>query len=218
MLHLTGPFGSGQTCWEELSPGANIEEVETEVVEIEAKLEKVTEGTAELLCIQTQTKPGFTRNQKIERPDQWKRNIKYLWGIFSVVIGAGAGVLDLLRLPWTTCGALLGTGAGRPCGSWCDVPQALLTSPTVTSPIFSVPQLVKLCSGMIEAGKAYIGANKLFVSGIRDLSQHCQKDEMISEFLEKCGESLQEIINYHTVRAERVVVTGDGQRCFDALM
>lgn len=38
------------------------------------------------------------------------------------------------------------------------------------------------------------------------------------EFLEKCGESLQEIINYHTVRAERVVVTGDGQRCFDALM
>ncbi|XP_029688961.1 arf-GAP with coiled-coil, ANK repeat and PH domain-containing protein 3-like isoform X1 [Takifugu rubripes] len=60
-------------------------------------------------------------------------------------------------------------------------------------------KLVKLCSGMIEAGKAYIGANKLFVSGIRDLSQHCQKDEMISEFLEKCGESLQEIINYHTI-------------------
>lgn len=44
----------------------------------------------------------------------------------------------------------------------------------------SLPQLVKLCSGMIEAGKAYVGANKLFVSGIRDLSQHCQKDEMIS--------------------------------------
>lgn len=43
-----------------------------------------------------------------------------------------------------------------------------------------LPQLVKLCSGMIEAGKVYIGANKLFVSGIRDLSQHCQKDGMIS--------------------------------------
>lgn len=42
------------------------------------------------------------------------------------------------------------------------------------------PQLVKLCSGMIEAGKAYVGANKLFLSGIRDLSQHCQKDQMIS--------------------------------------
>uniref|UniRef100_A0A8C5E6Q9 Arf-GAP with coiled-coil, ANK repeat and PH domain-containing protein n=1 Tax=Gouania willdenowi TaxID=441366 RepID=A0A8C5E6Q9_GOUWI len=41
-------------------------------------------------------------------------------------------------------------------------------------------QLVKLCSGMIEAGKAYISANKLFVNGIRDLSQPCKKDEMIS--------------------------------------
>ncbi|KAM9344000.1 LOW QUALITY PROTEIN: arf-GAP with coiled-coil, ANK repeat and PH domain-containing protein 3 [Pholidichthys leucotaenia] len=60
-------------------------------------------------------------------------------------------------------------------------------------------KLVKLCSGMIEAGKAYISANKLFVNGIRDLSQQCKKDEMISECLEKCGESLQEIINYHMI-------------------
>uniref|UniRef100_A0A671TSQ9 Arf-GAP with coiled-coil, ANK repeat and PH domain-containing protein n=1 Tax=Sparus aurata TaxID=8175 RepID=A0A671TSQ9_SPAAU len=35
---------------------------------------------------------------------------------------------------------------------------------------FSSPQLVKLCSGMIEAGKAYVSANKLFVNGIRDLN------------------------------------------------
>lgn len=46
------------------------------------------------------------------------------------------------------------------------------------------PQLVKLCSGMIEAGKAYASANKLFVNGIRDLSQQCKKDEMISVSLE----------------------------------
>ncbi|XP_036960637.1 arf-GAP with coiled-coil, ANK repeat and PH domain-containing protein 3 isoform X5 [Acanthopagrus latus] len=59
--------------------------------------------------------------------------------------------------------------------------------------------LVKLCSGMIEAGKAYVSANKLFVNGIRDLSQQCKKDEMISECLEKCSESLQEIINYHMI-------------------
>ncbi|XP_045912387.1 arf-GAP with coiled-coil, ANK repeat and PH domain-containing protein 3 isoform X5 [Micropterus dolomieu] len=52
---------------------------------------------------------------------------------------------------------------------------------------------------MIEAGKAYVSANKLFVNGIRDLSQQCKKDEMISECLEKCGESLQEIINYHMI-------------------
>ncbi|KAJ8258111.1 hypothetical protein GJAV_G00193270 [Gymnothorax javanicus] len=60
-------------------------------------------------------------------------------------------------------------------------------------------KLVKLCSGMIEAGKAYISANKLFISGIRDLSQQCKKDEMISECLEKCGESLREIVNYQTI-------------------
>ncbi|KAG9352734.1 hypothetical protein JZ751_017310, partial [Albula glossodonta] len=60
-------------------------------------------------------------------------------------------------------------------------------------------KLVKLCSGMIEAGKAYVSANKLFVGGIRDLSQQCKKDQMISECLEKCGESLQEIVNYHMI-------------------
>uniref|UniRef100_A0AAQ4QF09 Arf-GAP with coiled-coil, ANK repeat and PH domain-containing protein n=1 Tax=Gasterosteus aculeatus aculeatus TaxID=481459 RepID=A0AAQ4QF09_GASAC len=60
-------------------------------------------------------------------------------------------------------------------------------------------KLVKLCSGMIEAGKAYVSANKLFVNGIRDLSQQCKKDETISECLEKCSESLQEIINYHMI-------------------
>uniref|UniRef100_A0A8C2AMG5 Arf-GAP with coiled-coil, ANK repeat and PH domain-containing protein n=1 Tax=Cyprinus carpio TaxID=7962 RepID=A0A8C2AMG5_CYPCA len=63
----------------------------------------------------------------------------------------------------------------------------------------SVHQLVKLCSGMIEAGRVYISANKLFVNGIRDLSHHCKKEEMISGCLEKCGESLQEIVNYHLI-------------------
>uniref|UniRef100_A0A8C1M3R6 Arf-GAP with coiled-coil, ANK repeat and PH domain-containing protein n=1 Tax=Cyprinus carpio TaxID=7962 RepID=A0A8C1M3R6_CYPCA len=53
---------------------------------------------------------------------------------------------------------------------------------------------------MIEAGRVYISANKLFVNGIRDLSHHCKKEEMISGCLEKCGESLQEIVNYHLVR------------------
>uniref|UniRef100_A0AAY5L001 Arf-GAP with coiled-coil, ANK repeat and PH domain-containing protein n=1 Tax=Esox lucius TaxID=8010 RepID=A0AAY5L001_ESOLU len=48
------------------------------------------------------------------------------------------------------------------------------------SAVKSETVLVKLCSGMIEAGKAYVSANKLFVNGIRDLSQQCKKDEMIS--------------------------------------
>ncbi|XP_029434249.1 arf-GAP with coiled-coil, ANK repeat and PH domain-containing protein 3 isoform X1 [Rhinatrema bivittatum] len=60
-------------------------------------------------------------------------------------------------------------------------------------------KLVKLCSGMLEAGKAYLTTNKHFVSGVRDLSQQCRKDEMISECLDKFGDSLQEMINYHTI-------------------
>ncbi|XP_069466201.1 arf-GAP with coiled-coil, ANK repeat and PH domain-containing protein 3 isoform X2 [Ambystoma mexicanum] len=60
-------------------------------------------------------------------------------------------------------------------------------------------KLVKLCSNMIEAGKAYINTNKHFVSGIRDLSQQCKKDEMISECLDKFGDSLQEMNNYHMI-------------------
>lgn len=42
------------------------------------------------------------------------------------------------------------------------------------------PQLVKLCSGMVEAGKAYVSTSRLFVSGVRDLSQQCQGDTVIS--------------------------------------
>uniref|UniRef100_A0A8C2EDF2 Arf-GAP with coiled-coil, ANK repeat and PH domain-containing protein n=1 Tax=Cyprinus carpio TaxID=7962 RepID=A0A8C2EDF2_CYPCA len=67
----------------------------------------------------------------------------------------------------------------------------------------SVHQLVKLCSGMIEAGRVYISANKLFVNGIRDLSHHSVLIFKIfvsfQGCLEKCGESLQEIVNYHLI-------------------
>ena len=60
------------------------------------------------------------------------------------------------------------------------VDNRTLMAPPVSPLVPSLPQLVKLCSGMIEAGKAYVNANKLFVNGIRDLSQQCKKDEMIS--------------------------------------
>uniref|UniRef100_A0A8C1I432 Arf-GAP with coiled-coil, ANK repeat and PH domain-containing protein n=1 Tax=Cyprinus carpio carpio TaxID=630221 RepID=A0A8C1I432_CYPCA len=63
--------------------------------------------------------------------------------------------------------------------------------------------LVKLCSGMIEAGRAYISANKLFINGIRDLSHHSvlifRLFVSLQECLEKCGGSLQEIVNYHMI-------------------
>uniref|UniRef100_A0A3P8YHV5 Arf-GAP with coiled-coil, ANK repeat and PH domain-containing protein n=1 Tax=Esox lucius TaxID=8010 RepID=A0A3P8YHV5_ESOLU len=56
-----------------------------------------------------------------------------------------------------------------------------LSPPPSPSPSISPSlQLVKLCSGMIEAGRAYVSANKLFVNGIKDLSQQCKKEEMIS--------------------------------------
>uniref|UniRef100_A0A3Q3JQQ8 Arf-GAP with coiled-coil, ANK repeat and PH domain-containing protein n=1 Tax=Monopterus albus TaxID=43700 RepID=A0A3Q3JQQ8_MONAL len=40
-------------------------------------------------------------------------------------------------------------------------------------------KLVKLCIGMIDAGKAYNAANKQFVNGIRELAQQSTKDDVI---------------------------------------
>uniref|UniRef100_A0A674APB0 Arf-GAP with coiled-coil, ANK repeat and PH domain-containing protein n=1 Tax=Salmo trutta TaxID=8032 RepID=A0A674APB0_SALTR len=53
---------------------------------------------------------------------------------------------------------------------------------------------------MIDAGKAYNTANKQFVNGIRELAASSTKDEVIESSLTKFAESLQEMINYHTVR------------------
>uniref|UniRef100_A0A8C1W6W9 Arf-GAP with coiled-coil, ANK repeat and PH domain-containing protein n=1 Tax=Cyprinus carpio TaxID=7962 RepID=A0A8C1W6W9_CYPCA len=61
----------------------------------------------------------------------------------------------------------------------CDYSNAVIISPHALYDIDNFT-LVKLCGGMIEAGKAYVTANKLFINGIRDLSQQCKKDQMIS--------------------------------------
>ncbi|CAL8272360.1 unnamed protein product [Arctogadus glacialis] len=71
-------------------------------------------------------------------------------------------------------------------------------------------KLVKLCIGMIDAGKAYNTANKLFVNGIRELAQQSTKDEVIESSLTKFAESLTEMINYHTIlfdQAQRSIKT-----------
>ncbi|KAJ8278800.1 hypothetical protein COCON_G00058660 [Conger conger] len=60
-------------------------------------------------------------------------------------------------------------------------------------------KLVKLCIGMIDAGKAYNTANKQFVGGIRELAQQSASDEVIESSLTRFAESLQEMINYHTI-------------------
>uniref|UniRef100_A0A673LXE5 Arf-GAP with coiled-coil, ANK repeat and PH domain-containing protein n=1 Tax=Sinocyclocheilus rhinocerous TaxID=307959 RepID=A0A673LXE5_9TELE len=61
-------------------------------------------------------------------------------------------------------------------------------------------KLVKLCIGMIDAGKAYNTANRQFVNGIQELAQTSAKDDVIESSLSKFAENLQEMINYHTVR------------------
>uniref|UniRef100_A0A9J8DLX4 Arf-GAP with coiled-coil, ANK repeat and PH domain-containing protein n=1 Tax=Cyprinus carpio carpio TaxID=630221 RepID=A0A9J8DLX4_CYPCA len=45
---------------------------------------------------------------------------------------------------------------------------------------------------MIEAGKAYVTANKLFINGIRDLSQQCKKDQMISILFDQAQRSVKQ--------------------------
>ncbi|XP_021099315.1 arf-GAP with coiled-coil, ANK repeat and PH domain-containing protein 3 isoform X3 [Heterocephalus glaber] len=85
-------------------------------------------------------------------------------------------------------------------GAVTTVSAACLEKLTCPSPAhLSCPQLVRLCSGMIEAGKAYVTTNRLFVSGVRDLSQQCQGDTVISECLQRFGDSLQEMVNFHTI-------------------
>ncbi|XP_056614199.1 arf-GAP with coiled-coil, ANK repeat and PH domain-containing protein 2-like [Triplophysa dalaica] len=64
-------------------------------------------------------------------------------------------------------------------------------------------KLVKLCIGMIDAGRAYNTANKQFVTGIRELAQQSAKDDVIESSLTKFAESLQEMINYHTILFEQ---------------
>uniref|UniRef100_A0A673M3P8 Arf-GAP with coiled-coil, ANK repeat and PH domain-containing protein n=1 Tax=Sinocyclocheilus rhinocerous TaxID=307959 RepID=A0A673M3P8_9TELE len=59
-------------------------------------------------------------------------------------------------------------------------------------------KLVKLCIGMIDAGKAYNTANRQFVNGIQELAQQSAKDDVIESSLNKFAENLQEMINYHT--------------------
>ncbi|XP_058616927.1 arf-GAP with coiled-coil, ANK repeat and PH domain-containing protein 2-like isoform X3 [Onychostoma macrolepis] len=60
-------------------------------------------------------------------------------------------------------------------------------------------KLVKLCIGMIDAGKAYNTANRQFVNGIRELAQQSTKDDVIESSLNTFAENLQEMINYHTI-------------------
>ncbi|KAK7905133.1 hypothetical protein WMY93_017740 [Mugilogobius chulae] len=136
----------------ETNSPANIDEVETEVVEIEAKLDKsvsVADGSPVKLVLLLFFRPSAAN---------------------SPVLG---DLLDLSAL--YLCLEHVHTRAKK-----------LLHSLKKRS------RLVKLCSGMIEAGKAYVSANKLFVSGIRDLSQQCHKEPMISILFDQAQRSIKQ--------------------------
>uniref|UniRef100_A0AAR2L5Z3 Arf-GAP with coiled-coil, ANK repeat and PH domain-containing protein n=1 Tax=Pygocentrus nattereri TaxID=42514 RepID=A0AAR2L5Z3_PYGNA len=61
-------------------------------------------------------------------------------------------------------------------------------------------KLVKLCIGMIDAGRAYSQANRHFVNGVRELALQSTRDDVIGSSLAAFAETLQEMNNYHTVR------------------
>ncbi|XP_030073015.1 arf-GAP with coiled-coil, ANK repeat and PH domain-containing protein 2 isoform X2 [Microcaecilia unicolor] len=80
----------------------------------------------------------------------------------------------------------------------------------VTELEVKLDKLVKLCIGMIDAGKAFCAANKQFMNGIRDLAQYSNNDDVIETSLTKFSDSLQEMINYHTIlfdQAQRSIKT-----------
>lgn len=64
-------------------------------------------------------------------------------------------------------------------------------------------KLVKLCIAMIDTGKAFCVANKQFVNGIRDLAQYSSNDAIVETSLTKFSDSLQEVINFHTILFDR---------------
>ncbi|XP_066537078.1 arf-GAP with coiled-coil, ANK repeat and PH domain-containing protein 2-like [Hoplias malabaricus] len=60
-------------------------------------------------------------------------------------------------------------------------------------------KLVKLCIGMIDAGRVYSQANRHFVNGVRELALQSTRDDVIGSSLAAFAETLQEMNNYHTI-------------------
>uniref|UniRef100_A0A4W5LK83 Arf-GAP with coiled-coil, ANK repeat and PH domain-containing protein n=1 Tax=Hucho hucho TaxID=62062 RepID=A0A4W5LK83_9TELE len=55
-------------------------------------------------------------------------------------------------------------------------------------------KLVKQCHSMLEAGRAYCQTSKSFVTGLKELGQHCSGDNMMGECLEKFSQKLEVIL------------------------
>ncbi|KAM6949385.1 arf-GAP with coiled-coil, ANK repeat and PH domain-containing protein 1 [Aplochiton taeniatus] len=55
-------------------------------------------------------------------------------------------------------------------------------------------KLVKQCHSMLEAGKAYCQTSKNFVTGLRELGNHCSGDSMLGECIERFSGKLSDIV------------------------
>ncbi|XP_077204064.1 arf-GAP with coiled-coil, ANK repeat and PH domain-containing protein 2 isoform X2 [Paroedura picta] len=69
----------------------------------------------------------------------------------------------------------------------------------VTELELKLEKLVKLCIAMIDMGKAFCAANKQFMSGIQDLAHYSRQDALVETSLTKFSDSLQEMVDYHTI-------------------
>ncbi|XP_060098856.1 arf-GAP with coiled-coil, ANK repeat and PH domain-containing protein 2 [Heteronotia binoei] len=69
----------------------------------------------------------------------------------------------------------------------------------VTELELKLEKLVKLCIAMIDTGKAFCLANKQFMNGIRDLAHYSSQDALVETSLTKFSDSLQEMVDYHTI-------------------
>ncbi|XP_023377402.1 arf-GAP with coiled-coil, ANK repeat and PH domain-containing protein 3 [Pteropus vampyrus] len=197
---------------------ATVDEVETDVVEIEAKLDKTAhrqaaqgEGVLQSLTHPSgQTVPfsvlrvgdsGSLETRDSDYPVLWALARHFCSWAKGVWGGKGAH-----RSKWPSAEQPLHTAVPA---RWLQAdrrppcPHCRATVDEVETDVVEIEakldKLVKLCSGMIEAGKAYVTTNRLFVSGVRDLSQQCQGDSVISECLQRFGDSLQEMVNYHMI-------------------
>ncbi|XP_024100618.1 arf-GAP with coiled-coil, ANK repeat and PH domain-containing protein 2 isoform X6 [Pongo abelii] len=97
--------------------------------------------------------------------------------------------------------------AGIAGGKRCDQPHSMDPSWAALEEVegdvaeleLKLDKLVKLCIAMIDTGKAFCVANKQFMNGIRDLAQYSSNDAVVETSLTKFSDSLQEMINFHTI-------------------
>ncbi|XP_077998264.1 arf-GAP with coiled-coil, ANK repeat and PH domain-containing protein 2-like isoform X2 [Glandiceps talaboti] len=60
-------------------------------------------------------------------------------------------------------------------------------------------KLIKMCNGMVDAGKVYSSSIGYFVNGIKDLKNHFKDDDLVKDSIGRFAGSLTEMQNYHAI-------------------